>query len=174
MKNNLAWPRCLEIFYLGCHSLLQSFPESSSSSQGISQGWAVSADNDVASDSRCRTTCLFQASGFLLYFDKNIRAEIWHFQSPAPTQRQGPLSGSLLISNRAKTWTQVCLWNTLFWPHHTSDSPGLLKGPFLAHCTISIRTTYHRQSQGAMPFSSQAFFPPSSLCFLKQLFLYFI
>ena len=87
MKNNLAWPRCLEIFYLGCHSLLQSFPESSSSSQGISlKGWAVSADNDVASDSRCRTTCLFQASGFLLYFDKNIRAEIWHFQSPAPTQ----------------------------------------------------------------------------------------
>ena len=87
MKNNLAWPRCLEIFYLGCHSLLQSFLESSSSSQGISlKGWAVSADNDVASDSRCRTTCLFQASGFLLYFDKNIRAEIWHFQSPAPTQ----------------------------------------------------------------------------------------
>ena len=36
----------------------------------------------VASDSRCGTTCLFQASGFLLYFDKSIRSEVWHFQFP--------------------------------------------------------------------------------------------
>ena len=55
-------------------------PESSSSSQGISlKGWAMSADNDVASDSRYGTTCLFQTSGFLLYFDKCIRSEVWHF-----------------------------------------------------------------------------------------------
>ena len=55
-------------------------PESSSSSLGISlKGWGVSMDNDVASDSRCRATCLFQASGFLLYFDKSIRSKIWHF-----------------------------------------------------------------------------------------------
>ena len=60
--------------------------ESSSSSQGISlKGWVVSGENDVASDSRCGTTCLFQASGFLLYFDKSIRSEVWHFQFP-PTQ----------------------------------------------------------------------------------------
>ena len=99
MKNNLAWPRCLEIFYLGCHSLLQSFPESSSSSQGISQGWAVSADNDVASDSRCRTTCLFQASGFLLYFDKSIQfssvqslSRVRLFETPWITACQASLS----------------------------------------------------------------------------------
>ena len=55
-------------------------PESSSSSQGISlKGWAVSAENDAASDSKCRTACLFQASGSLLYFDKSIRSEVWHF-----------------------------------------------------------------------------------------------
>ena len=60
-----------------------SLPESSSSSQGISlEGWAVSVKNDVASDSRYRTTCLFQASGLLLYFDKSIRSEVWHFQFP--------------------------------------------------------------------------------------------
>ena len=59
--------------------------ESSSSSQGISlKGWGVPADNDVASDSRCGATCLFQASGFLLYFDKSIRSEVWHFQFPPP------------------------------------------------------------------------------------------
>ena len=29
-------------------------------------------------------TCLFQASGFLLYFDKSIRSEVWHFQFPPP------------------------------------------------------------------------------------------
>ena len=27
-------------------------------------------------------TCLFQASGFLSYFDKRIRPEVWHFQFP--------------------------------------------------------------------------------------------
>ena len=58
-------------------------PESSSSSQGISlKGWAVSAGNDVASDSRYGTTCLFQASGSLLHFFKSIRSEVWHFQFP--------------------------------------------------------------------------------------------
>ena len=56
---------------------------SSSSSQEISlKGWAVSEKNDVASDSRCRTTCLFQASGLLLYFDKSIRSAVLHFQLP--------------------------------------------------------------------------------------------
>ena len=54
--------------------------ESSSRSQGISlKGWTVSAGYVVASDSNYRTTCLFQASGFLLYFDKSIRSEVWHF-----------------------------------------------------------------------------------------------
>ena len=38
------------------------------------------AKNDVASDSRYGTTCLFQASGLLLYFDKSIRSEVLHFQ----------------------------------------------------------------------------------------------
>ena len=58
-------------------------PESRFSSQGISlKGWAVSAGNDVASDSRYGTTCLFQASGSLLYFFKSIRSEVWHFQLP--------------------------------------------------------------------------------------------
>ena len=58
-------------------------PESSSSSQGISlKGWAVSVDDDVVSDSSYGTTCLFQASGSLLYFDQSIRSEVWHFQFP--------------------------------------------------------------------------------------------
>ena len=57
--------------------------ESSSSSQGISlRRWVVSAGNDVASDSRYGTTCLFQASGSLLYFFKSIRSEVWHFLFP--------------------------------------------------------------------------------------------
>ena len=86
--------------YLGCFQVLALWlnlhyavfcvgilPESSSSSQGISlKGWAVSVENDVASDLRCRTACLFQASGFLLYFDKSIRSEVWHFQSSTPPQ----------------------------------------------------------------------------------------
>ena len=99
--------------------------------------------------------------------------QIRNQESPTPTQRQGPLSGSLANQSQSQDLDPgVSLKLTLFRPHHTSDSPGLLKDPFLAHCTISIRTTYHRQSQGAMSFSSRAFFPPSSLCFLKQLFLY--
>ena len=58
-------------------------PESSSSSQGIIlKGWAVLAGNDVASDSRYRTTCLFQTSGLLLYSDKSIRSVVLHFQFP--------------------------------------------------------------------------------------------
>ena len=58
-------------------------PESSSSSQGISlKGWVVLVENDAASDSKCGTACLFQASGSLLYFDKSIRSEVWHFQFP--------------------------------------------------------------------------------------------
>ena len=60
-------------------------PESISSSQGTSlKGWAVSADDDVVSDSKYGTTCLFQASGSLLYFDQSIRSEVWHFQFPPP------------------------------------------------------------------------------------------
>jgi len=66
-KTNLSWE------VRGGH-----VPESSSSSQGISlKGRAVSAGNDVASDPRYGTTCLFQASGFLLYFFKSIRSEVW-------------------------------------------------------------------------------------------------
>ena len=42
----------------------------------------MSVKNDAASDSRYRTTCLFQASGLLLYFDKSIRSEVLHFQLP--------------------------------------------------------------------------------------------
>ena len=34
------------------------------------------SDDNVASDLRYRTTCLFQASGFILYFDKSIRSEV--------------------------------------------------------------------------------------------------
>ena len=64
--------------HVECH-----LPESSSSSQGISlKRWAVSAEKDAASDSRFWTACLFQASGSLLYFDKSIRSEVWHFQFP--------------------------------------------------------------------------------------------
>ena len=80
--------------YLGCFQVLALWlnlhyavfcvgilPESSSSSQGISlKGWAVLAGNDVASDSRYGTTCLFQASGLLLYSDKSIRSAVLHFQ----------------------------------------------------------------------------------------------
>ena len=44
------------------------------------EGWAVSAGNDVASDSRYGTTCLFQASASLLYLFKSVRSEVWHFQ----------------------------------------------------------------------------------------------
>ena len=82
--------------YLGCFQVLALWlnlhyavfcvgilPESSSSSQGISlKGWAVSAGNDVASDSRYGTTCLFQASGLLLYFFKSLRSKVLHFQLP--------------------------------------------------------------------------------------------
>ena len=63
--------------------IYRSLPESSSNSQGISlKGWAMLAGNYVASDSRYGTTCLFQASGSLLYFFKSIRSEVWHFQFP--------------------------------------------------------------------------------------------
>ena len=69
-----------------CHwwSILRTHvPESSSSSQGISlKRWVVLAENDAASDSRRGTACLFQASGSLLYYDKSIRPEVWHFQFP--------------------------------------------------------------------------------------------
>ena len=39
-------------------------------------------DDDVASDSYYGTTCLFQASGSLLYFDKSIRSEVFSFPHP--------------------------------------------------------------------------------------------
>ena len=58
-------------------------PEFSSSSQGINlNGWAVLASNDIASHLVFWTACLFQALGSLLYFDKSIRSEVWHFQFP--------------------------------------------------------------------------------------------
>ena len=51
--------------------------------RGISlKGWAVLVGNDVASDSRYGTTCLFQASGLLLYFFKSLRSKVLHFQLP--------------------------------------------------------------------------------------------
>ena len=78
------WSSDLFSIFMGFSLSCLSVQESSSSSQGISlKGWAVYADNDVASDSRCGTTCLFQASDFLLYFDKSIRSEVWHFQFPS-------------------------------------------------------------------------------------------
>ena len=43
---------------------------------------ATSADDDVVSDSQYGTTCLFQASGSLLYFDKSIRSEVFSFPHP--------------------------------------------------------------------------------------------
>ena len=65
-------------YFYCCHILV-----SSSSSQGISlKRWAVSGENDAASDSRYATACLFQASGSLLCFFKSIRSEVWHFQFP--------------------------------------------------------------------------------------------
>ena len=58
-------------------------PESTSSSQGIIlKRWALSAENDAASDSRYGIACNFQASGSVLYFEKSIRSEVWHFQFP--------------------------------------------------------------------------------------------
>ena len=63
----------------------QVLPESSSSSQGISlKGWAVLVGDDAASDSKYGTICLFQGLGSLLYFDKSIRSEVWHFQFSPP------------------------------------------------------------------------------------------
>ena len=35
-----------------------------------------SIGEELASDSRYGATCLFQASGLLLYFDKSIRSEV--------------------------------------------------------------------------------------------------
>ena len=55
---------------------------------------APAARESAWRDERCRrvtmqpliqlswTACLFQALGFLLYFDKSIRSEVWHFQFP--------------------------------------------------------------------------------------------
>ena len=40
--------------------------------------------DDVAFDSKYGTTCLFQASGFLLYFDKSIRSGFDIFSFPYP------------------------------------------------------------------------------------------
>ena len=58
-------------------------PEFSSSSQGINlNGWAVLASNDIASHLVFWTACLFQALDSVLYFDKSIRLEVWHFQFP--------------------------------------------------------------------------------------------
>ena len=70
-------------YKLGSKKEEKPVPESSSSSQGIRlKGWTVLVGNDVPSDSRYGTTCLFQASGSLLYFLKSIRSEVWHFQFP--------------------------------------------------------------------------------------------
>ena len=67
-----------EQFFIGTWNFML---ESSSSSQGISvKGGEASVKNNVASDSRYGTTCLSQASGLLLYFDKSIRSTVLHFQ----------------------------------------------------------------------------------------------
>ena len=42
----------------------------------LPEGMSGVYGNDVASDLRYRTTCLFQASGSLLYFFKSIRSEV--------------------------------------------------------------------------------------------------
>ena len=42
----------------------------------------MSAGDDVDFDSKYGTTCLFQASGLLLYFDKSIKSVVLHFQLP--------------------------------------------------------------------------------------------
>ena len=79
---NLIWKFPLRL-QTWRHVFSSQLLESSSSSQGISlKGWAVSAENDTASDSRYQTVCLFQASGSLLCFFKSIRSEVWHFQFP--------------------------------------------------------------------------------------------
>ena len=84
-------------------------PESTSSSQGIIlKRLAVSAENDAASDSRCRTACLFQASGLLFYFNKSIRSEILHFQLPL-TQIYC-LHKSLLPLNHSYIVTHAYVW----------------------------------------------------------------
>lgn len=94
-------------------------PESSSSSQRISlKGWAVSAKNDIASDSRCGTTCLFQASGFLLYFDKSISSEVWHFQFPPDPDL---LSPEIIVALQTEFLFQWFSQNPLYYLLSTSS-----------------------------------------------------
>ena len=65
--------------------LIITVPESSSSSQGISlKRWAVLAENDAASDSRCGTACLFQASVFFYTLTKALSQRFYIFSSPSP------------------------------------------------------------------------------------------
>ena len=57
-------------------------PASSFSSQGFNlKGWAVSARNETASQFSW-TAYLFQDYDSFLYFYKNIRSGVWHFQFP--------------------------------------------------------------------------------------------
>ena len=93
-------------------------PESSSSSQGISlKGWEVLADNDVASDSRYGTTCLFQASGFLLYFDQSIRSKFDIFSFPHPDL----LSPEIIVALQTEFLLKRFCQNRLYYLLSTSS-----------------------------------------------------
>ena len=103
------------------NSLQPYVPESSSSIQGFNlKRWMVLAmmmqplthstglHLDVASDSQYQTTCLFQASGSLLYFDKSIAAVakslsyVQLCESPETAAHQAPPS---LGFSRQEHWS---------------------------------------------------------------------
>ena len=109
-----------ELIFPPCHvRIWQGVPGSSSSSQGISlKGWAVLMENDAASDSRCGTACLFQASGLLLYFFKSIRLEVLHFQLPL-TQIYW-LHKSSLPFNQSYIVTHAYVWAAYHIPQFIS------------------------------------------------------
>ena len=87
--------------------------------RGISlKGWAVLAGNDVASDSRYGTTCLFQASGLLLYFFKSLRSKVLHFQLPL-TQIYW-LHKSSLPFNQSYIVTHAYIWAAYHIPQFIS------------------------------------------------------
>ena len=129
--------------YLGCFQVLALWlnlhyavfcvgilPESSSSSQGISlKGWAVPAENDAASDARCRPACLFQASGLLLYFDKSIRSEVSHLQ--LPLTQINCLHKSLLPFNQSWTCCYTVTHASVWVAYHIPQFISYLSKPCL-------------------------------------------
>ena len=93
-------------------------PESSSSSQGISlKGWVVSADDDVAPDSKYRPKCLFHASGFILYFDQSIRSKFDIFSFPQPDL----LSPEIIVVLQTEFLLQRFSQNQLYYLLSTSS-----------------------------------------------------